>query len=692
MPFLAWYVAILVKAKFDLELQFNELKPSTCPPNSNWHVATSISTAALPEMPTRDGDPNSLQVPFFESDPFPKPADHISVPIAFAPISENPFRLANLSSDEPVEVLTREGRKIATRLKVGQRPRLALDDVFGDGALERIEQAIGSAKRDARTLLEGRLWWPLSKGQFERLQDMKQMFTVDCTTMEQSQADFLNSWICFELTHEARFLENGLKSLSHLTNSAEFDLNLAQRIQIEESLGEERELSIVKSAKRRVIESALARASESCLAEFLRANDMLACQMLRAILDSPLDDEQEEQALSPILEWTSELFVKADSEVDDFLEDGLLEISLPETTLRFIRIATLIGDRHPTSKLWLDRIEGWYDTWAVLLRQESVRLVNDLEDFEGGKRLIQKALKIAPENRHEALRADLAQIQKLEADSRGAQSQPRSTTQRATTPPPKQAEGRTWRGILPISCAPTLITWNGFGTKIYGAEEFYEDRNLQFSILYLTALYIPVIPLTRYLVQPMGDGRWSFLGKTTWTSNMKWHFLIATTIASALFVYVAQQNPSMSNGPQQEANYSQPFQNSSAPARSYNPPASDIDFTALAKEMRLDRLAAEYDDLKQTLSESEVKLSRERDNIDLRRAYINQQRADLDAQHPDPYNAEEIDLYNERVDNFNANRIAYGKMLRAFNRKVDGHNKLVHRQKELVAALNEGGR
>lgn len=52
----------------------------------------------------------------------------------------------------------------------------------------------------------------------------------------------------------------------------------------------------------------------------------------------------------------------------------------------------------------------------------------------------------------------------------------------------------------PVKSAPTLFTLNGFGTKIYG------------DTLYVTLLFIPVIPLSRYSLVNNGDS-YSFQGR-----------------------------------------------------------------------------------------------------------------------------------------------------------------------------------
>lgn len=61
------------------------------------------------------------------------------------------------------------------------------------------------------------------------------------------------------------------------------------------------------------------------------------------------------------------------------------------------------------------------------------------------------------------------------------------------------------------SGAPSLYTINGFGTKIYGKSDGKPDGTY-ITTLFLTALYIPVIPIKQYLVRHEGGNRYAFFG------------------------------------------------------------------------------------------------------------------------------------------------------------------------------------
>src|SRR5262249_26293676 len=62
------------------------------------------------------------------------------------------------------------------------------------------------------------------------------------------------------------------------------------------------------------------------------------------------------------------------------------------------------------------------------------------------------------------------------------------------------------------SGAPSLFTFNGFGTMLYGAEEHDVATQTHIATAYSTLCFLPILPQCSYIVQPAGFGRWYFLG------------------------------------------------------------------------------------------------------------------------------------------------------------------------------------
>ncbi|WP_428897972.1 hypothetical protein Dip518_000159 [Parelusimicrobium proximum] len=75
--------------------------------------------------------------------------------------------------------------------------------------------------------------------------------------------------------------------------------------------------------------------------------------------------------------------------------------------------------------------------------------------------------------------------------------------------------------LTPAKGTPVMWTINGCGSKIYG------------NTLFLTLIYIPVLPLARYAVTYEGDNTYSFHGKLklkTWQKVWLWAGLIGLAI------------------------------------------------------------------------------------------------------------------------------------------------------------------
>lgn len=96
---------------------------------------------------------------------------------------------------------------------------------------------------------------------------------------------------------------------------------------------------------------------------------------------------------------------------------------------------------------------------------------------------------------------------------------------------------RQFGGMTPIKSAPDLATINGIGTVLYWAEDPDAETRSHTSTLYFAFLFIPLIPLGRYRVVPMGDGRTRFLGKMPLGTRDKWH--LALVAGAVLWMLMA---------------------------------------------------------------------------------------------------------------------------------------------------------
>ena len=68
-------------------------------------------------------------------------------------------------------------------------------------------------------------------------------------------------------------------------------------------------------------------------------------------------------------------------------------------------------------------------------------------------------------------------------------------------------------GVKPIKSTPTMYTFNGIGSKLYGKRDFDPHTQSYIATLYFTFVFLPIFPLASYRVRDAGGSRYQFLGK-----------------------------------------------------------------------------------------------------------------------------------------------------------------------------------
>lgn len=89
-------------------------------------------------------------------------------------------------------------------------------------------------------------------------------------------------------------------------------------------------------------------------------------------------------------------------------------------------------------------------------------------------------------------------------------------------------------GCDPVSKAPSLHTINGIGFTLYGNTDPKPDGS-HMATYYFVFLAIPVFPIARYRVIPIGGG-YRFLGKAKLRTFDKWHLGISLAVIGWMFL------------------------------------------------------------------------------------------------------------------------------------------------------------
>ena len=65
----------------------------------------------------------------------------------------------------------------------------------------------------------------------------------------------------------------------------------------------------------------------------------------------------------------------------------------------------------------------------------------------------------------------------------------------------------------PIRKAPTLVTLNAIGFKLYGKSDYEPETDSFMTTHYFVALFVPLFPIARYRVISEDGSSYRFLGK-----------------------------------------------------------------------------------------------------------------------------------------------------------------------------------
>ncbi len=90
--------------------------------------------------------------------------------------------------------------------------------------------------------------------------------------------------------------------------------------------------------------------------------------------------------------------------------------------------------------------------------------------------------------------------------------------------------------LRPIHSAPSLFTFNGIGTMLYGRQDFDPSDGTYFATLWFTVLFLPIVPLRQYLVADAGGGAYHFLGRVSVSRGPR---RVAWTLAALVVAAVA---------------------------------------------------------------------------------------------------------------------------------------------------------
>jgi hypothetical protein len=421
-------------------------------------------------------------------------------------VTDNPYRLLDVGSSTSYKDLRQKAGAAAQAAKVGLAPEAGLEKLFGAEEMPRCADIVYAIANDSRKRTIYRLFWPFD---YERppdasgtLVDIDHLLSA-CSSDGSFRAThlrFLRAWLDRETEPDAVRL--AFDSFVDLYNDEACDDFLARLLQ-DEGDGNEDACDYVYNAQEEVISHLLTSTCQQAAEQWEAGNAPKAISLLQAVCGSRFQDDQIDRALRAIVDPGGRSMSWLRSLIHAF-EDWSPTSSSPdlEETYRLLQLANLVVDRVPEARQWTEVAEGRISQVAYSMRSYAIDLANDRSDYDGSREiLLQVQRLLLPPELREKIEDDINRLQQISEDRRCFES------------------------VHPIDSAPTLGTFNTVGFTLYGCSPFPARSGWYFATYYFVILFLPLIPIARYLVSDAPGGGWYFHGRTPLTKGSKYHLL-----------------------------------------------------------------------------------------------------------------------------------------------------------------------
>ncbi|KXK12973.1 MAG: hypothetical protein UZ18_ATM001002068 [Armatimonadetes bacterium OLB18] len=273
-------------------------------------------------------------------------------------LSKNPFRLLGLPSETPLTELRRSSEKAEKRARAGIFDPPPLSEEFGTDDIGSIANATRALSTDPERLTLFRLFWPLQPWSQDLLDNGGRISSANAESPSGKQALFLEAWVRFVTNYDSTALREALAFWDEFYGLETADQMLAELLSNDEQIAIDEALDAVYKAQRQAIKHLLQVAFEASATKWEAGSEGESLKIARVALESPLDDDEEEMALSPLIRIGDNLAKEVDQEVVEILESSeVLHDALPTVALRLKKLSDALGERHPSVNGWNESIE-----------------------------------------------------------------------------------------------------------------------------------------------------------------------------------------------------------------------------------------------------------------------------------------------------------------------------------------------
>ncbi|GAB4123094.1 MAG: hypothetical protein Fur0036_09120 [Fimbriimonadaceae bacterium] len=602
--------------------------------------------------------------------------------VQFSLLSDNPFRALCTGSGLDILSLRRQADNYVKRVKIGLASEPALVDLFGPVIAEDLPNVVRRLQTDTKLRTSYRLLWPLSESSLVCLDDPSATQARPVLIEEYLQVEFICAWILYLSRKQPADAEHSLKAWTDLYNCQEMDSRLANFLVSEDDLEEDEALDVVYQAQNEVAASILRLVALDAKLQWEKGDLAKGIRLLKAILDSPIDDELEERALEPLAELATRFQSEVDMLVQEFPDWQKGDSTLPpREVLRLERLAETLEGRHPSARDWATTAHKWSDVLVKRVHDQAIELLKGGE-FKEAEHVLHEALMLCKTSEQknwikgeieafdEAIYLQVQRLRQL-AVSRFQAGDP-VTAQKITQDALALAKSEKQRTMLRqdlenldliIKSKTTGSTARGPGNRQTAStrqgsakpkampEAILGWGFLILAIMGLATTFRPEPPSSRMLDGEAG----ATMGtrESTWTPPSKPEVPSSSRATSEFYEPIDQEAERLEAAPN------------------------------VALEREMNRLAGEIERLQRDVKRSAERLEAERQALE-------RLKSEIDSMDPDPYSQVEIDAYNALVSEYERQRAKFNGSVEVHNAKVQREKDLVLQHNDIVSKLNSG--
>lgn len=298
-------------------------------------------------------------------------------------LSDNAYRLLGVGSATPLPEVRQLVRRAETSARVGILEEPPLSDVLEGLESDVLGQHLRSVLNDPLKRTCHRLMWFLDipttgKITYTVLEQLKQ----EKDEVSRVQSEYLISFLHFVLTQTPNTLEKTLTLYSDfLKNPEVFDRLTTMLVNEAKDLTTDKAKAVVQQAQREVALAILTFATEVSV-RFLRQDEIEPGEkIIKTIIHSPLADDWENTAMSPLTAHLSTLVEQIEQVHRNFRgwNPGYKNPIEGEANL-LLRLADLLKGRISQAHRWRQAVIDWGDALAVSMSNYAVAQINDLSD------------------------------------------------------------------------------------------------------------------------------------------------------------------------------------------------------------------------------------------------------------------------------------------------------------------------